>query len=86
MKNQKKPKGKTPSLIGSTNGKPVPVDVSRKSECRRCHSEIQKGEKCIGIPDLNTGFNTVRRYCKVCYENIIIQTQKDLDELKLLLN
>ena len=79
-----KPKGKTPSLIGSTNGRPRRVQVERKSVCNRCGCDIQAGQDCFGIPKIGSGFNSVKRYCKDCFNNILNQTLKDLDEIKKL--
>lgn len=84
MKNQK-PKGKTPSLIGSSNGRPKRVVVERKSECCRCHGEINPGQDCFGIPKAGSGFSTVKRFCKECFRNVLTQTHKDLEETKKLL-
>jgi hypothetical protein len=81
MKN-KKPKGKTPSLIGSSNGRPKKVQVERNSECYRCGCNIEPGQDCFGIPKIGSGFSSLKRYCKVCFQNILEQTQKDLEEVK----
>lgn len=83
MKNNK-PKGKTPSLIGSSNGRPRRVQVERKSECYRCSCDIQVGQDCFGIPKVGSGFSPIKRYCKICFQNILEQTQKDLEEVKKL--
>jgi len=80
MKNQT-PKGKTPSLIGSSNGRPQRVIVKRKSDCSRCHGDILPGQDCFGIPKVGSGFNTLKRYCNECFKNVLGQTQKDLDEI-----
>lgn len=85
MKNQK-PRGKTPSLIGSSNGKPRRVNVERKSKCHRCNCDINSGQDCFGIPRAGSGFSSIRRFCKYCFEKILEQTQKDLDEIKKLNN
>lgn len=76
------PRGKTPSLIGSANGRPKRVDVKRESTCCRCGNTISAGEDCFNIPKTGTGFSTERRYCKICYGNVLDQTQKELDALK----
>jgi len=83
MKKQK-PKGKTPSLIGSSNGRPERVTVKAKSECKRCHCDILVGDDCFGIPKTGSGFKTPKRFCKECFQNVLLQTQKDLDEIKQL--
>lgn len=83
MKNSK-PKGKTPSLISSSNGKPQRIHVQRKSKCCRCNCDIQVGQDCFGIPKAESGFSSKKRYCKLCFQNIIEQTQKDLDKVRKL--
>lgn len=82
MKNM--PKGKTPSLIGASNGRPKRVPVLRQSKCSRCGGPIAMGDDCFGIPKSGVGFRNERRYCQLCFNNILEQTQKDLDELKTL--
>lgn len=81
MKNNK-PRGKTPSLIGSSNGRPKRVIVEKRSECKRCHGSIEAGQDCFGIP--SGQFGSLKRYCKPCFDNILEQTYKDLEEVKLL--
>lgn len=78
------PKGKTPSLIGGANGRPIRVDVQRRSECYRCHDEILTGTSCIAIPKLGGAFTSGRRVCNTCYELILKQTADDLEELRQL--
>ena len=77
-----KPKGKTPSLIGSSNGRPRRADVKRKSKCARCKCEICVGDDCFEIPKVNSGFPSSKRYCVACYQDIIVQTEKDIEEIK----
>lgn len=80
MTNQK-PKGKTPSLIGSSNGRPKRITVERRSECCRCHKDICPGQDCFGIPKASSGFSSIKRYCKECFQNVIAQTYRDLEEI-----
>ncbi len=77
-----KPRGPTPSLIGGTNGKPKRVKVGRRCECSRCHDTLLKGQGCVDIPKLGTGFATSRRVCEECFEGILDKTQSDLDALR----
>jgi len=81
MKNSN-PKGPTPSLIGSSNGRPKRIIVERKSKCCRCCNDIQVGQDCFGIPKVGSGFTSVRRFCKECFEKVLIQTYKDLEKVK----
>lgn len=76
------PKGKTPSLIGFSNGRPKRVEVLRKSSCTRCNCEILVGADCFDIPKKITGFTRECRYCKDCFKKILQQTNKELDEIK----
>lgn len=77
----KKPKGKTPSLIGSTYGTPRRVPVLRKCDCKRCGGAILSGSMCVAIPKLGPHSNP-KRFCESCYANILEQTEKDLYKLK----
>jgi hypothetical protein len=77
-------KGKTPSLIGFSNGRPKRVVVQRKSECCRCKQDILPGVDCFDIPQKSAGFTRECRHCKNCYEKILNQTQEDLTSLKSL--
>ncbi len=79
------PRGKTPSLIGSSNGRPERLVVERKSECCRCHCDIAAGLVCFGIPKISSSFKSLKRHCKICFIKILEQTQKDLDAVKNLL-
>ena len=80
MKNGKS-KGRTPSLIGSTLGKPRRVSVERVSKCKRCSAQIEAGQNCVAIPKLGGSFSALNRYCEDCYKNIIKKTQEDLNSL-----
>ena len=62
-----KPRGPTPSLIGSTNGRPRRATVVKKSKCYRCNDELSAGYECIEIPKVGTGFSSARRVCDVCF-------------------
>lgn len=81
MKNTK-PRGPIPSLIGSSNGRPERIKVERKSKCCRCGCCIEAGQACFGIPKIGTGFKSIKRYCKSCFQSILNQTLKDLEEIK----
>lgn len=77
------PKGKTPSLIGSSNGRPRKVAVERKSECNRCGCQILAGQECFGIPKAGS-FMSLKRYCRNCFDSILEQTRKDLEDVEKL--
>lgn len=78
---KKTPKGRVPSLIGGSSGRPVRVDVQRRSECYRCEDVLVAGISCIAIPKLG-GFTNKRRVCDACYQAILKQTSEDLEELR----
>jgi len=80
--NKNKPKGPTPSLIGGTNGRPKRVEVLKKSECSRCHALFEKGQTCIAIPKLGTGYSTSKRVCDSCFQLILKKTYEDLEAIK----
>lgn len=81
---KKKPKGPTPSLIGSTNGRPRRSEVKRLSHCYRCNDGILAGTDCVEIPKLGTGFASAKRVCDACFQLIIQKTAQDLEELSQL--
>jgi hypothetical protein len=80
---KKIPKGRVPSLIGGTNGRPIRSNVLRRSTCYRCEDELAAGTSCIAIPKLGP-FSNKRRVCDVCYQAILKQTSGDLEELRRL--
>ena len=76
------PRGKTPSLIGGTNGRPKRANVKALCKCYRCSDNLVKGTPCIEIPKLGQGFSTVRRVCDECFQLILVKTESDLAEIK----
>lgn len=76
-----KPRGPTPSLIGSSNGRPKRTAVGKLSECCRCHRAMAKGDTCIEIPRLGGAYVTPKRYCDECYSLILIKTNEDIAEI-----
>ena len=78
------PKGKTPSLIGSSLGRPK-VDTAGKSlSCSRCGVGVPKGAKCYVVPQPSKPFNSPRRFCPACFQMVLEQSKKDLQELESL--
>jgi hypothetical protein len=82
MKNGK-PKGKVPSLIGSTLGTPRKMVTDGTSKCKRCDGPISKGTECYEIPQLGGSFSNYKRYCDGCFKSILERTKADLDALLL---
>lgn len=75
------PKGKTPSLIGSSLGRPTKAEAGKRCECSRCGGEIVKGEICFDVPQPTKPHSATRRFCRECFSGVLEQTRKDLSEL-----
>lgn len=78
------PKGKTPSLIGSSLGRPRTAVAKKSSPCSRCHTDITMGQKCYDIPQPQKKFASTRRFCATCYRDVLQQTKRDLTEVEAL--
>lgn len=78
------PKGKTPSLIGSSLGRPRSAVAGRSSPCSRCHEDIPMGEKCYDVPQPQKKFASTRRFCSTCFRDVVEQTKQDLAEVEAL--
>jgi len=85
-----KPKGKTPSLITKSNGKPYSHRYSRKTKCTRCHSDIINSKMCFVIPKDGGGFINEKPFCLICFRLILEKTKEDIaileQELSMLLD
>jgi hypothetical protein len=77
-----KPKGKTPTLLSQSTGKPFSDICKRKTVCTRCKQSITKGTKHFKIPKLQNGFTHHKPFCIECTKSIIEQTKKDLLEIE----
>jgi hypothetical protein len=77
-----KPKGKTPSLLGSSLGKVEAVTAKKKCQCSRCDAELLMGDRCFDVQQPNKPFNSTRRFCATCFKNVLAQTKLDLAELE----
>lgn len=78
------PKGKTPSLIGSTLGRPARKICGRRTPCSRCRADVKKGDVCYDVPQLRKPHSTTRRFCARCFDGVLRQTRGDLEELEAL--
>ena len=78
------PKGKTPSLIGSSLGRPRGVIAGQRCACSRCKGSIIKDEKCYDIPQPQKKFATTRRFCSNCFREVLAKTKDDLIEVEAL--
>lgn len=74
-------RGKTPSLIGSSLGRPAKETCGRRSPCSRCGKDIIKGTDCYDIPQPLKPHSRTRRFCRACFEKVLEQTKCDLEEL-----
>jgi hypothetical protein len=75
------PKGKTPSLIGSSLGRPKAATAGRLCKCSRCKVAILRDDKCFDVPQPQKSFSATRRFCSACFGLVLEQSKKDLAEL-----
>lgn len=73
-------RGKWPSLVTGSRGRPKFEIVKRKRTCKRCGKSILAGAKCVSIPI--AGSMGSKTYCCSCLLRIIEQSRSDLDELE----
>lgn len=78
----KKIRGKTPSLITGSSGKPTKTVAKRSRNCRRCSSVISLGEACFEVPKVGGGFSSKKTFCINCFKEILIQTKKDIAKIE----
>ena len=81
----KKKRGRTPSLITGSSGKPSKVSAKRARSCNRCSNDISLGEECFEIPKVGGGFSSKKTFCKECFKEILTQTKKDMTALEKLI-
>lgn len=81
-----KPKGKTPSLLAQSTGKPSVHSYNRKTTCCRCKESIASGIKCFQIPKAQSGFTSQKPHCLGCFRQILEKTKSDILELETSLN
>lgn len=74
-------KGKTPSLIGSSLGRPSKQTCGRSTPCSRCGEAIAKGNECYDVPQPTKPHASTRRFCADCFKGVLEQTSRDLEEL-----
>lgn len=73
-----KPKGKTPSLLAISTGKPEPYTCGKSTPCDRCEQTVEKNERCFRIPRMKSGFTNHPIFCITCTVAIIEQTRIEL--------
>lgn len=69
-------KGRAPSLVTSSAGKPRIVIAKRKRSCKRCNAAISLATVCIEIPI--PGAMGRKTYCSDCMVEIIAKSKDDL--------
>lgn len=74
-------KGKSPSLIGGGAGACKFETAKKKRTCKRCGSSIPGGIDCIEVNVPAT--MGCKCYCIECFKEVLDQTQRDLDSLKI---
>jgi len=79
------PRGKTPSLIGSSLGRPSQVTAGKRSPCSRCAVDILMGQTCYDVPQPPKKFSASRRFCLACFKTVLEKTRQDLAALEALL-
>ncbi len=73
-----KPKGKTPSLLTITTGKPTVHKCGRATPCDRCGESVVTGATCFQIPKMANGFTKRPIFCIACTSDIVAQTKTDV--------
>ncbi len=78
-----KKRGKIPSLITGSSGKPIRVIAKRQRMCSRCSCSIASGNNCFEVPKVGGGFSNKKTYCRNCFGEILKKTKEDLALLEL---
>lgn len=78
------PKGKTPSLIGSSLGRPRTDRPGCRTKCTRCEAPVLKGELSYLVPQPKKPHSATRRFCEECFAGVLEQTRQDLEKLEAL--
>jgi len=79
------PKGKTPSLIGGSLGRPELVTAKGTCKCSRCKEKLAKGDVTFMVPQPGKTFSSPRRFCVGCFTSVLAKTREDLAALDTLL-
>jgi hypothetical protein len=80
-----KPKGKTPSLLSISTGKPTVHTCGKLTPCDRCGEKVAKGHICFQIPKMKSGFTNRSIFCVGCTSAILVQTKADIESLEVML-
>ena len=74
-------RGRTPSLTSGTHGAVKFCVALRKTECRRCKGSIARALRCVRVSHPGK-MGPGRAYCENCFEDVLDETQRKLDELR----
>lgn len=77
-----KPKGRTPTLLSMSTGKPSKHTCKKSSKCARCKEVILNGAICFQIPKQKSGFTSKPLFCISCTKNILEQTKADILDIE----
>ena len=77
-----KPRGKIPTLICGSSGKPSKVTAQKARTCSRCSGSIVKGDECFEIPQVSGGFTNRKTFCTTCFKEVLKQTRQDLENFE----
>ena len=78
-------RGPTPSLISGTHGAVKFHVTGKKIDCRRCTHGIPGGTRCVRVSKPGT-MGQGRAYCVECFGDVLDETQRQLDRLRLQLD
>jgi len=78
-----KPKGKTPSLLSMSTGRPTVYTCKKKTKCSRCKNEITMDQDCFQIPKMSAGFSSKKMFCVECTDSIVKQTKTEISKLEI---
>ena len=81
-----KKRGKIPSLITGSSGKPVKVVAKRQRPCSRCSCSISSGNSCFEVPKVGGGFSSRKTFCKDCFKEVLEKTKEDVAQLEGAIN
>lgn len=71
-----------PSLVNGSAGVPKTAVAGKECPCRGCGSSISMGEKCFDIPNPRKAFSNSRRFCQVCFKEVLAKTKADIAEFE----
>ena len=73
---------KIPSLINGSAGVPEVAIAGKACTCRACGGSIPKGERCFDIPNPRMAFGNPRRFCLICFTEVLAKTKVHLSKVE----